>query len=102
MGSQFPTSLLCFLCLVANYLRRYRLQWGKADTLSKLPSRLSPPVVTAENGDIGSGEVTALSTGLPPIPPGTKPYFTADIPLQLVSIITNDWPYSGRLAYPCP
>ena len=102
MGSQFLTSLLCFLCLVANYLRRYRLQWGKADTLSKLPSRLSPPVVIAENGDIGSGEATALSTDLPPIPPGTKPYFTADIPLQLVSIITNDWPYSGRLAYPCP
>jgi len=78
----------------ANYLRRYRLQWGKADTLSKLPSRLSPPVVSTENGDIGSGEATTLASGLPPIPSGTKPYFTADIPLQLVSIITNDWPYS--------
>ena len=89
------------LCLVANYLRSYRLQWGKADTLSKLPSRLSLPVVTTENDDIDSGEVTALASGLPPIPSGTKPYFTADIPLQLVSIITNDWPYSGRLVCLC-
>ncbi|KAF8476643.1 hypothetical protein DFH94DRAFT_634849 [Russula ochroleuca] len=77
----------------ANYLIRYRLRWGQADTLSKLPSRLSPPVVPLENGDIGSGKIPVLASGLPPIPPDTKPYFTADIPLQLVSIITNDWPY---------
>ena len=101
-GTSIPTSSQYFLCLVANYLRRYRLQWGKADTLSKLPTRLSPPVVTAENCDIGSGEVTALASGLPRIPSGTKPYFTADIPLQLVSVITNDWPYSGKLARLCP
>ncbi|KAH9969754.1 hypothetical protein BC827DRAFT_1120500 [Russula dissimulans] len=73
----------------ANYLLKYRLQWGKADTLSKLPSRLSPPVITTENG-----KVAVLPSGLPQIPPDTKPYFTADVPLQLVSIITNDWPYS--------
>ncbi|KAI9508878.1 hypothetical protein F5148DRAFT_832520 [Russula earlei] len=78
----------------ANYLITYRLQWGRADTLAKLPSHLFPLVVTAENSDTGSGKVTVLPSGLPPIPPGTKPYFTADIPLQLVSIITNDWPYS--------
>jgi len=100
MGTSILASSQYFLCLVANYLRRYRLQWGKADTLSKLPSRLSLPVAT-ENGDVGFGEVTAPSSDLPPIPPGTKPYFTADIPSQLVSIITNDWPYSGRLACPC-
>jgi len=78
----------------ANYLLRYRLQWGKVDTLSKLPSRLSPPVITTENGVTGSGKVDVLPSGLPQVPPDTKPYFTADIPLQLVSIITNDWPYS--------
>jgi len=67
----------------------HRLQWGRADTLSKIPSRLSSPV-----GDVDYREVTLLESGLPPIPLGTKPYFTADIPLQLVSIIMNDWPYS--------
>ncbi|KAH9980138.1 hypothetical protein BGW80DRAFT_1454671 [Lactifluus volemus] len=78
----------------ANYLRKYRLQWGKADTLSKLPSRLFPPEITNMDGDINSGKVPLLDLGLPQIPPGTKPYFTADIPLHLVSIIMNDWPYS--------
>ncbi|KAI0270245.1 hypothetical protein BGY98DRAFT_923704 [Russula aff. rugulosa BPL654] len=75
-----------------NYLIKYRLQWGKADTISKLPSRLSPPI--AEKDDVGTGKVPLLASGLPPIPPDTKPYFTANIPLQLVSIIMNDWPYS--------
>jgi len=72
-----------------NYLRSYRLQWGRADALSKIPSRLSSPV-----GDVDYREITLLESGLPPIPPGSKPYFTADIPSQLVSIIMNDWPYS--------
>jgi hypothetical protein len=45
-------------------------------------------------GDVNFREVTLLESGLPSLPPGTKPYFTADIPLQLVSIIMNDWPYS--------
>lgn len=74
---------------MANYLRSYRLQWGRVDTLSKIPSCLSSPV-----GDVNFREVTLLESGLPSLPPGTKPYFTADIPLQLVSIIMNDWPYS--------
>jgi hypothetical protein len=49
-----------FLIMPCSKLPSQSLQWGKADTLSKLPSCLSPPVVTAENGDIGFGEVTAL------------------------------------------
>lgn len=77
----------------ANYLRSYRLQWGRVDALSKLPSRLSSPV-----GDVDYREITLLESGLPPIPPGSKSYFTADIPPQLVSIIMNDWPYSGKRA----
>jgi hypothetical protein len=95
MVIDFLSFLLRFSSSVENYLIRYRLQWGKADTLSKLSSRLSPPVVTAEKDDVGTGKVPLLASGLPPIPPDTKPYFTANIPLQLVSIIMNDWPYSG-------
>ncbi len=99
-GSRFLLSLLHISSSsVGNYLIRYRLRWGKADTLSKLPSRLSQPVIIAEKDDIGTGNVPLLASGLPLIPPDTKPYFTAGIPLQLVSIITNDWPYSGR--YTC-
>ena len=92
----FNTLRLYFPLSIANYLRKHRLQWGKADTLSKLPSSLSPPVATDRDGYVNSGKVALLDSGLPQIPPGTKPYFTADIPLQLVSIITNDWPYSSR------
>jgi hypothetical protein len=101
-GNRFLSILLQphFSYSVANYLIRSRLQWGKADTLAKLPSRLSPPVVTAEKDDVGTGKVTLLASGLPPIPPDTKSYFTADIPLQLVSIIMNDWPYSGGCTCP--
>jgi hypothetical protein len=95
----FNTLLLYFPFSIANYLRKHRLQWGKADTLSKLPSRLLPPVATDMNGYVSSGKVALLDSGLPQIPPGIKPYFTADIPLQLVSIITNDWPYSGGLHF---
>ena len=71
------------------------------DALTKLPSRLFSPTVTAEKGNIGSRNVSVLASGLPPIPPDTKPYFTADIPSQLVSIIMNDWPYSGRCTRFC-
>ncbi|KAH9080391.1 hypothetical protein EDB83DRAFT_2339164 [Lactarius deliciosus] len=78
---------------MANYLRSYRLQWGRADTLSKIPSRLFSPVTTVDS-DVDYSMVTLLDSGLPPIPSGTKPYFTADTPSQLVSIIMNDWPYS--------
>ncbi|KAH9047673.1 hypothetical protein EDB84DRAFT_1460551 [Lactarius hengduanensis] len=78
---------------MANYLRSYRLQWGRADTLSKIPSRLFSPVTTV-GSDVDCSMVTLLDSGLPPIPSGTKPYFTADTPSQLVSIIMNDWPYS--------
>ena len=98
-GNRFLSFLPHFSSSVENYLIRSRLQWGKADTLSKFPSRLSPPVVTAEKDDVGTGKVPLLASGLPPIPPDTKPYFTANIPLQLVSIIMNDWPYSGGYIY---
>ena len=90
---EFLPTFYAFYDSPANYLRSYRLQWGRADTLSKLQSRLSSPV-----GGVDYREITLLESGLPPIPSGTKPYFTADIPLQLVSIITTDWPYSSKRA----
>ena len=93
-----PNCYVSFYDSPANYLRSYRLQWGRADTLSKIPSHLSSPFVTTVGSDVDSGEATLLDSGLPTIPPGTKPYFTADINLQLVSIIMNDWPYSGECA----
>jgi hypothetical protein len=63
-----------------DYLTTHRLQWGKPDTLSLLPSVLD------------------VSAALPPpAAPGAPPpaYFTADTPAELISIIQNDWPYSG-------
>jgi hypothetical protein len=93
---EFSPNRYAFYGSPANYLRSYRLQWGRADTLSKFSNRLSSPVVTTVGGDVR--EVTLLESGLPTIPPGTKPYFTADIHLDLVSIIVNDWPYSGECA----
>ena len=88
---EFSPKCSAFYDSLANYLRSYRLQWGRVDTLSKMPSSLSSPV-----DDVNLREVTLLESGLPLLPPGTKPYFTAEIPLQLVSIIMNDWPYSGK------
>ncbi|KAI0304295.1 hypothetical protein B0F90DRAFT_1809160 [Multifurca ochricompacta] len=78
-------------------LQQRYMRWAKeikAEYKSIASPRLSSPVVTAKDGDLDSGKVILLDSGLPLIPPGTKPYFTADIPLQLVSIIMNDWPYS--------
>ncbi|TFY83877.1 hypothetical protein EWM64_g130 [Hericium alpestre] len=86
---------------MVNYLLSYRLQWGKPDKLSKLKSRLDlTPFMkstSVENESLGGhsdGEITTPTGQLPPIPAGTKNYFTADISPSLVSIIQNDWPYS--------
>ena len=100
-GRRFLAFLKRYSSSVENYLVRYRLRWGMPDALTKLPSRLFSPTVTAEKGNIGSRNISVLASGLPPIPPDAKPYFTADIPSQLVSIIMNDWPYSGRCTRLC-
>ncbi|KAH7885450.1 hypothetical protein F5I97DRAFT_1810268 [Phlebopus sp. FC_14] len=67
---------------VTNYLLSYRLQWGKPDTLSLLPSSLS----VFEHADQGSESISSE----------TPEYFEADIPYNsdLICIIQNDWPYS--------
>ena len=75
-----------------NYLKKYRLRWGQPDRLSLLQSSLpgltAPKDATADglaDGELLDGE----------LPPYATPYFTADTPPELISIIMNDWPYSG-------
>jgi hypothetical protein len=62
-----------------SYLLNHRLQWGKPDRLSLLR-----PPSEADDEDHASG----------PMEPTTE-YFGADTPSHLISIILNDWPYSG-------
>ena len=70
-----------------NYLLTYRLQWGEPDRLSLLPSHLKCDETDSET-----------SAGDAPVP--MPEYFTADIYPSLVSIIQNDWPYSGASRSP--
>ncbi|KAL5501454.1 hypothetical protein ACEPAH_8714 [Sanghuangporus vaninii] len=69
---------------VVDYLLEYRLQWGRSDRLSLLPSGL--------NYDQPEQEMSAQHEPVP-----MPEYFTADIHPSLVSIIQNDWPYSVPL-----
>ncbi|KAL0565094.1 hypothetical protein V5O48_016933, partial [Marasmius crinis-equi] len=69
---------------LVNYLLKHRLQWGKPDTLSVLPSSLR----TGTEVQAIDATKPASSTSTPP------PYFTRDTPPEYISIIQNDWPYS--------
>ena len=79
-----------------NYLLYHRLQGGKPDSLSLLPSRL---VNSTSNGNVVPRSAALpdgnMKSELPPIPENAPTYFTADTPSELISIIMNDWPYSG-------
>ncbi|KIK69713.1 hypothetical protein GYMLUDRAFT_236203 [Collybiopsis luxurians FD-317 M1] len=66
---------------MVNYLLTRRLQWGKPDTLSLLPSSLNDDIAVVEDNVDHENDT----------PP---PYFTADTPSRYISIIQNDWPYS--------
>lgn len=83
-----------------NYLLYHRLQWGKPDSLSLLPSRLvnstSDGNVVPRSAALPDGSV---KSELPPIPADAPTYFTTDTPSELISIIMNDWPYSGEDPY---
>lgn len=90
---------------IVNYLLTHRLQWGKPDTLSILPSRLNDSTTAATSSDPATAGQTIASSdqdtafpaaALPSIPADTPTYFTADTPPELISIIMNDWPYSGE------
>ena len=61
----------------------HRLQWGKPDRLSLLKSQVP------EEESVSDEELAKVEE---------KPaYFTADIPRKFISIILNDWPYSGMM-----
>ncbi|KAI5117003.1 hypothetical protein M0805_002671 [Coniferiporia weirii] len=69
---------------MVNYLTEYRLQWGKPDRLSLLQSELeehAPPCAPRDEGLKPCFEQTD--------------YFTSKTPAELISVIRNDWPYSG-------
>ena len=68
---------------VANYLNTYRLQWGKPDTKSLLRSTFDDPI-----------SPSAVETK-PTTVAESLTHFTANTPEELISIILNDWPYSG-------
>lgn len=79
------------------YLLKYRLQWGKRDARSLLKSTLDIPDTLLSYKDV----VVGPSGELPPLPGNAPSYFKADTPPELISIIMNDWPYSGTpLAHP--
>jgi hypothetical protein len=65
----------------------HRLQWGKPDTQSVLRSEL--------DGVISPTVGTPAFTQTDEVDLKGKEYFTADSPKELISIIQNDWPYSG-------
>ncbi|KAJ3548359.1 hypothetical protein NMY22_g1294 [Coprinellus aureogranulatus] len=65
---------------MVNYLLNHRLQWGKRDTLSLLPSTLEDD----PRFYVSSGDEHKEPT----------PYFCVDTPPEYLSIIQNDWPYS--------
>jgi hypothetical protein len=82
--------------VIVNYLLNYRLQWGKPDHLSLLTSALDanrpPSPVIPPSLDTSDPKI---AKALPDLSADAPPYFTADTPAEYISIIQNDWPYSG-------
>lgn len=86
MGSYFPSpthSHAQAFPLKENYLLKYRLRWGQPDRLSVLKPYK------------GSIDEIPIIDDLDSLPIPTVDYFRADTPPHLISIIVNDWPYSG-------
>jgi hypothetical protein len=75
------------------------LQWGKQDTLSRLSSALDDPSISKTIVDPLSPDIVPNTKGLPPLPSHAPPYFTVHTPSEFISIIQNDWPYSGTTSY---
>jgi hypothetical protein len=68
----------------------HRLQWGRSDRLAVLPSAHDGRV----DGGYENGEAHADTKEIE-VTASTPSYFTADMPPELISVIRNDWPYSG-------
>lgn len=66
------------------------MRWGQPDTLSLLKSELVQNTIAEPNGLLSSPDITSPNTSIIP------PYFSWETPSQLISIIQNDWPYSGK------
>lgn len=81
--------------MLVNYLRNYRLQWGRPDRLSLLPSLINEADAPHDQALVGQdrGSSSSISEGAPRC-------FIADTPPESISVITNDWPYSGMLYLP--
>ncbi|EKM79241.1 hypothetical protein AGABI1DRAFT_113826 [Agaricus bisporus var. burnettii JB137-S8] len=77
---------------IVNYLLNYRLQWGKADTLSLLTSALKDEPRNVKAVEPPNGSVIVKEP--PPLPSDAPEYFSVDTPAEYISIIQNDWPYS--------
>lgn len=82
-----PTSALKPFHLKENYLLKYRLRWGQPDRLSRLkPYKGSiDEIATVDNPHL--------------LPVPAVDYFRADTPPHLISVIVNDWPYSGMSSF---
>ena len=78
-----------------NYLLKYRIRWGEPDRLTLLPSALS---LEEQQGSGCNGVLGASINAVAGAAENAKEeqYFKADTPPNLVSIIQNDWPYSGK------
>ncbi|KAF8073891.1 hypothetical protein FPV67DRAFT_773028 [Lyophyllum atratum] len=80
---------------IVNYLTNYRLQWGKRDNLSLLPSALDVDEEAPEAQlSLCIPVDKKVAKVLPPLPDNAPKYFTRDTPPEFLSIIQNDWPYS--------
>lgn len=72
-----------------NYLNTYRLQWGQPDTKSLLRSTYDDPISPSVDSEAVAAETKPTFVAESPT------HFNADTPSELISIILNDWPYSG-------
>jgi len=81
--SSFRASTLKSFHPKENYLLKYRLRWGQPDRLS---------VLRPYKGSIDEIPIIDDPDSLP-VP--AVDYFRADTPPHLISVIVNDWPYSG-------
>lgn len=89
--------------MIVNYLTAYRLQWGEADTLSCLPTSLDASAFkgaeaqmhTVPNGIVDLHPMQVENSQLFGSALDAPSCFKVDTPSELISIIQNDWPYSG-------
>ena len=75
---------------LVDYLLNRRLRWGQPDTQSLLTSAIADVRFVA----LPESEAGACAEGSVQDPPA---YFCWETPSKYISIIQNDWPYSGKL-----